>query len=406
MKKNRCKKKLLYAVSVFLFFMGGCGPSGSVTEEEGRAVLDSGQGTEQEEMAADHLLTVWSDYLQVHEDMYASVLWASDHIEQYLDTGDWEDLSKARTACIASARYLSDLSMTEEDISDEEYAVLAKGGADTTFQSIEIGSVPSRIDDEHTFVRGQMLEALEGGIFLSDDIETLQEEVSLHREVIAYWCRNECLTTNYLLLTLGGGERATAYWEAMPGKYPVLSTGYGEWEDNEHVLEDNAEQCLDQVEEATLRQADLLSSVRADLYNREKAVKDNDVGQWIASAFVMDDIPELLPMPDWYDPQTARYLSYIQDEDGTIACPASGDALEEAPYGVYIQIEGVSAQEIADYITEIQASTQGIRKDPHTDTWDIAMTDYHIRFSLEERTATVIFDGQDVTFVPVWYLDI
>ncbi len=387
MKKRLRRVILILAAAVYGFLLSACSNS-------------------EKEQALEHLLEVWSDYLQVQEEMYTSELWALDYAEKFLDTGDWGDLVKARTACIASARFLSELSMSEEDLSDEEYAALAKAGADTAFQSIEFESLSGKVDDQHTFVRSRVLEMLEGGVFLSKDIEFMQEAIALQKEYIAYMCQYECLMTNYLLVTLDDERNAAAFWEKLPEKYPVLCKEGPQWNDNETDLEKNADKCLDQVEEATLSQVELLAEMKADLHNMTAILEKGDVEKWMRSAFPMKNTPEFLPMPDWYDPETARYLTFIKEEDGNIAYPESGDQLEDASYGVYLQIPEISSDEIDTYVSLVQDIARNVWKQGDSDTWDIEMTDYNIRISLEEATATLLFDGQDVTFVPVWYLGV
>lgn len=387
MKKRLRRGILILAAAAYGFLLSACSNS-------------------EKEAAADHLLEVWSDYLQVQEDMYTSELWALDYAEKFLDTGDWGDLIKARTACIASARFLSELSMSEEDISDDEYAVLAKAGADTAFQSMEFGSLSGKVDDEHTFVRNRVLEMLEGGVFLSKDIEFMQEAIALQKEYIAYMCQYECLVTNYLLVTLDDEKNAAAYWEKLPEKYPVLCKEGLQWNDSETDLEKNANKCLDQVEETALSQVELLAEMKADLHNMTAILEKGDVEKWMRSAFPMKNTPEFLPMPDWYDPETARYLTFIKEEDGDIVYPESGDQLEDASYGVYLQIPEISVDEVDLYAILIQDIARSIWKQSDADIWNIEMEDYNIRISMEEGAATLLFDGQDVTFVPVWYLGV
>lgn len=387
MKKRLRRVILILAAAVYGFLLSACSNS-------------------EKEQALEHLLEVWSDYLQVQEEMYTSELWALDYAEKFLDTGDWGDLVKARTACIASARFLSELSMSEEDLSDEEYAALAKAGADTAFQSIEFESLSGKVDDQHTFVRSRVLEMLEGGVFLSKDIEFMQEAIALQKEYISYMCQYECLMTNYLLVTLDDEKNAAAYWEMLPEKYPALCKEGLQWNDSETDLEKNANKCLDQVEEATLSQVELLAEMKADLHNMTAILEKGDVEKWMRSVFPMKNTPEFLPMPDWYDPETARYLTFIKEEDGNIAYPESGDQLEDASYGVYLQIPEISSDEIDTYASLVQDIARNVWKQGDSDTWDIEMTDYNIRISLEEGTATLLFDGQDVTFVPVWYFGV
>lgn len=433
MKKYLLKQTVCLFMAVLLLWMGGCSSQADepgsgdspVSEQDDTGVSAPASGKDgadayglaspkaaelsreefrQAEDAMEHLLTVWSDYLRIQEETYASELWTLDYIEIYLETGDWNDLCKARTACIASARFLSDLSMTEEDISDEEYAALAKTGMDVTYQSAEFEAVLSKIENGHTFVRNQMLESLEGLVLFSRDRELIQEAVSIQKEYIAYYCECECIFTNYLLLTSGDKETASAYWETLPEKYPVLSTGLQEWNNSEDDLAENMEQCLDSIEDTTLRHADLLSASGAELYKMADAVEKQDVRKWIESAFILENTPELLPMPEWYEPETAKYLSFITEEDGTITYPESGDKLEDASYGVYMQIPDISAAEIHAYVVAVQPLAQNVWKSEGIDEWNIKMADYSIQISLEDGMATVLFDGEDVTFAPVWYM--
>ena len=133
------KKYMLLFMAMFTFFITGCSDL-----EGGGSDFAGVRDNEQAEEAREHLMRVWSDYLRVQEELYASELWALDYVETYLDTGDWDDLARARTACIASVQLIAELSMTEEDLSDEEYVVLAENGADTAFLSGEFEAVPYR----------------------------------------------------------------------------------------------------------------------------------------------------------------------------------------------------------------------------------------------------------------------
>lgn len=392
------KKFMVYLMIMVVFLITGCSASDGATASE------SGRNDGQAQEAREHLMTVWSDYLQVQEELYASELWALDYIETYLDTGDWNDLGKARTACIVSLQFIAELSMSEEDLSDEEYVVLAKNGVDTAYLSGEFEAVPSGIEEEQAFMRNRMLESLEAGVFIASDMEFLRETVSLHKEYIAYLCQCECITTNYLLLTLGDENGADDYWEALPGDYQTLCEGAEDWNDSETDLEKNMNLCLDEIEKITLGQADLLSAMEADLYKMRETAENQDVEKWRESAFRIENIPQLLPMPAWYRPDTAKYLSFIAKEDGEVSYPESGEELKDDSYGVYVQIEGISAEEIGSYVEVIRPLTQGVQKEEGTDTWFIMMEGYNIKIREEEGTVTLLFDGEDVTFAPGWYV--
>ena len=271
------------------------------------------------EQAVQHLLTVWSDHLDVLENTYASELWALDYVEVYLESGDWKDLVKARTACIASARYLSELSMTEEDLSEEEYLILAEKGIDTGYQSAEFASITDFVEEAHNIIRNQLLVGLEGDIYLENSIRALRERVSAERESISVLCQYICVETNYLLLTLGDDARSEPYWSAMKENYPALASGQAQWCADEKDLEAAADACMDQYEDIVSRQVDFVSGAEAELFHMTQIVENEDLEALVASAHTMEHVPDLLPYPEWYDPHTTGYLSVVIGEDGSVA---------------------------------------------------------------------------------------
>ena len=389
----------------------GCGlPQGSVYGM-GIHTLALKTGTGQEagqketDAAVQHLLAVWSDYLSVLDRMYASELWALDYVDAYLESGDWSDLSKARTACIASARYLSELSMTEEDLSREEYRILTKAGIDAGYQSESISLLADSLEDAHLFIRGRMLGDLEGSVFFRKSVETLKKEVALQREYISCDCRYNCCETNYLLLTLGNDAMARKYWYSMEEKYPVLSTGCGKWPGTEAKIKAEATAYMDEEEELLLRQADLISELNAELSKMMSIVKNGEIEKLKASAYRMSDMPALLPMPLWYAPETTGYLSFILEEDGSMVYPEMGDKLEDADYGVYMQIEEVDRDEVEAYIAYVKNYAGLVRQEGNRAVWNILMPDYGVRIEWSDNVVTVSFNGEDVTFAPYWYIE-
>lgn len=356
------------------------------------------------EQAVQHLLTVWSDHLDVLENTYASELWALDYVEVYLESGDWKDLVKARTACIASARYLSELSMTEEDLSEEEYLILAEKGIDTGYQSAEFASVPVFVEEAHNIIRNQLLVGLEGDIYLENSIRALKERVSAERESISVLCQYICVETNYLLLTLGDDARSEPYWSAMKENYPALASGQAQWCADEKDLEAAADACMDQYEDIVSRQADFVSGAEAELFHMTQIVENEDLEALVASAHTMEHVPDLLPYPEWYDPHTTGYLSVVIGEDGSVAYPESGDSLGDGQYGVYMQAEGVTEEDIAKYIYTAKNYAFDVWSSEDGEAWYIRMPEYTVKMDCEGDTATIFFNGEDVTFAPVWYL--
>ncbi|MDE7000276.1 MAG: hypothetical protein K2P73_08260 [Lachnospiraceae bacterium] len=407
------------AVGLSVLQIAGCGaspdnsPGEQVTDHIAESTIqqDDPAGMPPEEsdesdieQAVQHLLTVWSDHLDILEKMYASELWALDYVEAYLESGDWKDLVRARTACIASARYLSELSMTEDDLSEEEYLVLAERGIDTGYQSVEFASVPVFVDEAHNVIRNQLLVGLECDIYLENAIEALRERISAEKDSISVMSQYICITTNYLLVTLGDDAVSEPYWSALREHYPVLASRQVQWSANESELEAAADACMDRYEDIVCRQADLVSGAEAELFHMTQIVEEENLEALAASAHSMVNVPDLLPYPEWYDPHTSGYLSVLIGEDGSVTYPESGDDLGDGQYGVYMQAEGVTEEQAAAYIDIARRYVLDAWKAEDSGSWYIRMPDYDVKIDCEGEMATIFFNGEDVTFAPVWYL--
>lgn len=367
-------------------------------EQTQKPVLD-----EKKQAAVNHLLTVWTDYLQTMDKLYGSELWALDYTDAFLESSDWSDLSRARTACIASARYLSELTMTEKDLTDEEYLTLAQAGIDSAYQSYEFQSVQTSAEDARQEVRDHLLEALENDIFMKSGMDTLKDRAEACRDSITYMCQYYCATTNYLLLTLNDEKVAGDYWKTMQSSFPVLTGAGLEWMDEEDGLKKTTDKILDALEEIEGRQADIRSKTSADLYNMGQLIDKKDLDGLAASANSISGAPALLPAPDWYQPEHAKYLSYVQKEGGDISYPESGDDLTEDVYSVYFQVEQVSREEIREYVN-LAAGIGNNAWEKDDNSWYIAMPDYNIGLAYEDSCVTITIVGQDITFAPAWYL--
>ena len=421
-KKVRLGQKLLFIciTGLLLSLLSGCQKSAedltdSQIKTEPLEITESLETTEKETIteelkikaksAAEHLLVVWADYLRVLDRAYASELWALGYVQDYLESGDWADLKKARAACIASARYLSELSMTEDDLSEEEYLYLANMGIDTGYQSLTFASAADTVEGAHSFIRNRMLENLEYHIFYKEIVENLKDEIAVERDAVFCMCRYQCVETNYLLLSLKDYIHAEDEWASILDTYQILSVGAEEWLDTELDLKTAADACLDEYEENLLKQSDVLSGLNAELYNMMQIIQKEDSKALAESAYSMVNLPDFLPMPTWYDPGKTGYLSFIQNEKEEISYPESGEELFDADYGVYIQIQEISEEEIVDYLAAAEPFADQIWKGEEAAVWYISMPEYQVKIDWkEDRTATFLFIGEDISFAPSWYI--
>ena len=402
MEKMR-KIRLWIMVMLLTLTVTGCSEAGESSEKELMSNLENGKnetesGTEQ---AVQHLLEVWSDYLQTLDQMYASQLWAMDYVDAYLESGSWEDLGKARTACITSAGSLEELAMTEEDLTEEEYLTLAEAGIDTEYQSLAFSGLPDELDDAHLVIRERLLESLESDVFYKDAVEMLEEEVSVQRKKIACMEDYACAMTNYLLLTVQDYTDEKSYWNTVQKEYPALTADGPEWKKTEAEVLEAGDSSLDAYEEISLEHAELLSRMEANLYETKQKGQSGEEALEEA-AFLIQDTPDFLPAPEWYDSAQAGYASFRKGKDGSLIYPEFGDALEGDGFGVYMQMEGISREETVAYMAAAEQYADTVKEEE--DVWQIIMPGYEVQVEWEDQVVTVIFYGEDVTFVPEWYL--
>jgi len=404
MKSKPCLKIFLLLTGLLLLANGCSSKNNSDLENIAATdlVLSSESGKEE---AITHLLTVWSDYLQVNENMYASQLWAVDYAEEYLNSADWKDLTKARTACIASARYLTELSMTESDLTVDEYLILANAGMDTTYQTMEFESVPTFLEQTHTQIRDRLLVSLESDIFFENMTGVLKDEISLMRRTANCLCAYYCTITNFMLLDIGDEELACSYWQSMEESYPTLCAQRTDWIDDKEILLDTVTGILDEYEGLQTDFSKIISMLDADLYNMKQIVENNDMEKLLSCRHAMTNVPSLLPLPQWYNPDKTGYLAFIYNEDESMTYPESGDTLDKDFYGMYLQVENIKKEQLEEYLLSVQplADLMWKNEDEASNTWYVAMPDYTVSFTWEEDTLTILFHEQDVTFAPTWY---
>lgn len=67
-----------------------------------------------------------------------------------------------------------------------------------------------------------------------------------------------------------------------------------------------------------------------------------------------------------------------------------------------MQMEGISREETVAYMAAAEQYADTVKEEE--DVWQIIMPGYEVQVEWEDQVVTVIFYGEDVTFVPEWYL--
>lgn len=400
-------KRVLCCVFLLMILCTGCGNSPSAylsgrtqtADQNSAASSDTGDVPSEVIEAKKHMLTVWADLLAARDTLYKTQLWAYDRVDVFLETRDWDELSKARTACIAAAASLREqenAALSLSDLSDGEYDALFSAGMDIEYQSLELERCSSDIQTARESIRDIFLAELEAsGPFSAGLLSILGDEAALARRELDCYAVYDCLMTNYLLLSLDLPEEAERFWDAMPEQYPSLCLGRGEWLRNSGDIELRAQEDLDRLED--------LETDRSKILSKEKALYDSMTdGQPAADAVALRHAPALLPAPVWYDPDEAIFR-LVDENGGSVPLPEAGSEPEPYTRSVLLRLEQVTEREVEQYLEALSAASVRVRREDGGDSL-ILTEEYQVRVSVNDGGVSVLFRNQDVTFAPDWYI--
>lgn len=390
--------KRVYSVLLALFItVGICSACGGPSTHD----------TEESLAAKKHMLVMWSDLLAARERLYQTQLWVYNSIDAFLVSHDWNDLSKARTACIAAIQSLDEQvndAAALADLTDDEYKVLHSAGIDITYQSTELKRCVEEIQTAGNLMRESCLESLESfAPFSKEELSIIDSRIDLAKQELDCYAEYDCLMTNYLLLSLDLPEDADAFWNEMPEKYPNVCLGRFEWIRKSADIEKHAQNCLDRLEQ---QEADLsrILSAEAAAYERMASIV-NSQNYDLLKEDICDvyNSPVFLPTPKWYDP--SEISPFPLDKAGeSVFIPEIGSAFEGQTGGVILSVDSITKEDVLSYLESLTAHSISWRESENKGAWYITPDDYRVYIKTNGKGATVVFDNQDITFAPAWYL--
>ena len=338
--------------------------------------------------ARQRMMEIWSEYLAVMDELCDTQEWTYEAVEAFLENEDWESLEEARRACAAT---LQDLNGMEEragsleDLSEEDYDILYDRGIDISYQSMILASCRAYVQETGTLLRRAYQAGLESYLAYSGaEREEMKDMLVISREKSRMQARYDCLTTNYLLLSLGEDEVTRDFWDAMSEKFSSLCKDKDEWIGSETDLLSDSQKLEDEMLELTSGVYRILASRKAAMDEAEEFADAKDGAFFLEQYEGLPGSPALLPAPDWYKPFQAEFF-YIQKMEGSCAA---------------VRVEDVTREEVSRYVEGVTKYALQTEENPEEGTWQIDMGDYQVLFSQEDTAVTVCFEGADNTFAP------
>lgn len=339
------------------------------------------------------LVSVWTEYLSIIEQSAFAEKQALSSIEDFHRDSTWENLVRARKACIKAIILLQGLQEEAGALELPSEADLSSHfdeGANFSRFVDEIKSSPKKLEEERELMQIYLNLLESASPFIQHHAATLgmmAEFSGLTRIEEAGRCA--CMLTNYLLLELDQPDTSNAFWNIMPSLFPTLCEMRFDWYDDEDELLEwlaFSEEHLKLLPQQEISLAELLRDRRQEIPAEEQI-------NMITSA------PALLPTPAWYDPEKTVFDTELEK-----AFSAQSIPFEEMPRASCFYIKGVTRADVESYFEEAASYAIDVRS-MDENSWDLIMDGYMLTLEWADDMVMVTFRSEDVTFAPTWYIE-
>ncbi len=398
------RRELALILFLSLLFCG-CGQRGDVERElqpeMARQETQEVQEDRGEDATARRILGDWSSYLAVEEALYGDLLWSLSYLEALESERSWEDLQLARMAFYTAERYAAKRELPEMETVDADYDPLIRAGKDLAFVLPSIEAFAR--DQESVLIDCARLRyGLDREVFWAHTLDTTLEEAALHRERYTAQLRYLAAETEALLLALDDGElteRFNAFLEEECPRIAALRTG-----GDADALLRTADGCVDELEELTAREAQLLGRHQAVFDLLAEAVEREDLSVLQENAVRFVGLPTLLPYPDWYDSETVAVYWSWTEADGSQRYPAPGEVLARTADGCLMTCPEVTREELRAYGEVVARYGIPCEMQEEGELLALSVADGAAVFLWAEEQVHISMEDGPLCFAPGWYI--
>lgn len=346
----------------------------------------------------------WRRVLKVYEQIRMTQQWMLSNLDDFLESGAWADLRKARlAACSASVYLASSVTVPEPRLTEADYLPLMLEGADLTFVRGEFNGIGDTLlyaDNDAVFLS----EALEFDVFWQYNLDHLKQWSANQWRISRLYCEMIAIMSN--ALTLHAPDPAAAQ-ASLAEAYPTLFAGHTQWLDDDALLQESYAARLDELTLAMEESAALVGVSEANYLLMEKLYQSGDMDALRRDAVAIEGLPLQLPVMNVTAEKPLIDYQWIDtDQEGYFVTPGLRPGSEQTMYQLYWK--NVPREAFDLYIAQLAVMgvsfyRQTITAEEHT----ILVVDgeHAFFFTWMNNQASFYSDGADICFVPAWYLD-
>lgn len=369
----------VFTAALIMLSFGGCaGDTKKDTASQDETVL---KFTEQ-----------WKMYLTAQENLYSAEKAAYEKALVFYNEKTWDSLTDAAVTAAAAADCLSGFDGFEIILTDDEFTYLLDKGLDVSFVPTVFKEFDTLYENEAAICKG-LFGRLAESVYTEEELELFGSIVENKLDEIECMSDYACAETSYVALDINDAALAEELKEHITKNCPALAEGMDSWGSSADDAMNKADEAMDELED--------IISASSNIVGQEEGITEA-YAEIIKYPAEISGMPELLPMPQWYNAMDAQVSYMISDGKETVKS-CDEDVLDKVT-GCAISIDGADGEAVAQYIDMLKS--EGCRvigeKDEST---TFGVDNYAAEIGFDGERAYVNIVGEKLCFAPTWYLD-
>lgn len=296
---------------------------------------------------------LWN-YIMFTDRLLEDEIFASMYFQKFYESRTQEDLLIAKAAIHSAYREVQKLEVPEFSMTEDECLRYMDEGVEIEALLLSYEKADTMKESSLLFFVN-LIDSIEADVCFEPALVNLKEQLSHYERDTVYEARNLVYMVNYLLLQLKNEDEINAFWQAVKENTTIVKSHMDAFNtDIEAVISLGGEN-LDRLE-LNLDELNVLKEGFNDylLDITIKAAETGDLSIFKQNRTEIIGETQVFPMPEWRLPSEMEY-TYIFSEPGTdnLYIHAMGNKITSAPDRIKITIDGITIDEISDYIDSL-----------------------------------------------------
>ncbi len=335
----------------------------------------------------------WKMYLTAQENLYSAEKAAYEKALVFYNEKTWDSLTDAAVTAAAAADCLSEFDGFEIILTDDEFTYLLDKGLDVSFAPTVFKELDTLYENEAAICKG-LFGRLAESVYTEEELELFGLVVENKLNEIEVMSDYACAETSYVSLDINDAALAEELKEYITQNCPALAEGMDSWGSSAEDAMNKADEAMDELEN--------IISTSNNIVGQEEGLTEA-YAEIIKYPAEISGMPELCPMPKWYNAADAQVSYMISDGKETEVVKNCDEEVLDKVNGCVIFIDGADGEAVAQYIDMLKSEGYRVIRENDEGT-AFSVDDYAVEIGFDGEKAYVNIAGEKLCFAPTWYL--